>query len=187
MLIGPLDGPTWCDQSVVADLPPFGLGYVGIGMYSFGSPPMYSHKLPIDTYGLSVTVFELIFELSSWLQKRFRPSVCPSDPDTMTSTALEATDSSSCKNYWSNANVVYLSNYQFYFRPPLCHSTYPTRTWIMWRECRSSSYRFFLHSSLPIEGQLVQIVWKTFQRAESKFSLVSTPTGHPNSDLGGGA
>ena len=51
---------------------------------------MYSYKLPTDTYGLSLTVFELF----SWLQKRFRPA----DPDTMTNTALEAIASSSGKN-----------------------------------------------------------------------------------------
>ena len=56
---------------------------------------MYSCKLPIDTYGLSVTGFELF----SWRQKRFRPLARPSDSDTMTYTALEATPSSSGKNY----------------------------------------------------------------------------------------
>ena len=44
-------------------------GNVGIGMSSFGSPPVGSYLLPIDTYGQSPTVFELF----SWLQKRFRP------------------------------------------------------------------------------------------------------------------
>ena len=55
---------------------------------------MYSYQLPIDTYGLSVTVFELF----SWLQTRFSPSPArPSDPDTMRNTALEAIASSSGK------------------------------------------------------------------------------------------
>ena len=36
-----------------------------------------------------------VFELFSWLQKRFRPS----DPDMMANTALDATASSSCKNW----------------------------------------------------------------------------------------
>ena len=40
MVIRPLDNPTWCAQAVVADLR---LGYVGIGMSSFCSPPMYSY------------------------------------------------------------------------------------------------------------------------------------------------
>ena len=53
------------------------------------SPPTGSYLLPIDTYGLSLTVFELF----SWLQRRFRPT-----PDTMTSTAVEAIASSSGKN-----------------------------------------------------------------------------------------
>ena len=44
------------------------------------------------TYSLSVTIFELF----SWLQQRFRPSV---RPDTMTNTAREATASSSGKNH----------------------------------------------------------------------------------------
>ena len=43
MVIRPLDDPKWCAQSVVADLRPLCLGYVGIGMSSFGSPPMYSY------------------------------------------------------------------------------------------------------------------------------------------------
>ena len=44
MVIRPLDDPTWCAQSVVTDLRPLCLGYVyvGIGMSSFGSPPMGS-------------------------------------------------------------------------------------------------------------------------------------------------
>ena len=33
------------------------LGYVGIGISSFGITPMYSCYLPIDTYGLSLIVF----------------------------------------------------------------------------------------------------------------------------------
>ena len=40
---------------------------------------MGSYKLPIDTCGLSLTIFELF----RWLEKRFRPS----DPDTVTNTA----------------------------------------------------------------------------------------------------
>ena len=47
-------------------------------------------KLPIDTYGLCVTIFESL----SWLEKLFRPS----DPDMMTNTALETTASPSGKN-----------------------------------------------------------------------------------------
>ena len=62
-------------------------------MGAFGSPPMGSYLLPIDIYGLSVTVSELF----SWLQKRVRPPVCPSDPDTMTNAGLEAIASSSGK------------------------------------------------------------------------------------------
>ena len=63
-------------------------------MVPFDTPPMGSYLLPIDTYGLSHTVFELF----GWLQKRFRPSARPSDQDTMTNTALEAIASSSGKN-----------------------------------------------------------------------------------------
>ena len=37
----------------------------------FGSQPMGSYLLPIDTYGLSLTVLELFI----WLQKRLRPTV----------------------------------------------------------------------------------------------------------------
>ena len=52
-----LDDPTWCAQSVVVDLRHLCLGYVGIGMSSFGSLPMYSYWLPIDTDGLSLVVW----------------------------------------------------------------------------------------------------------------------------------
>ena len=38
-------------------------------MGPFDSPPMGSCQLPIDTYGLSLTIFELF----NWLQKRFQP------------------------------------------------------------------------------------------------------------------
>ena len=69
-------------------------GVRGDRMSSFGGPPMYSYELTIDTYGLFVTVFEVF----SWLQKRFRPFARPSDPDTITDTALEATPSSGGKN-----------------------------------------------------------------------------------------
>ena len=79
---------------MVADLRAICLGYVGIGMSAVGSPPMYSYSLPIYTYGLSLTVFELF----SWLDKRFRPPVRPFDPDTMNNTALEAIASSSGKD-----------------------------------------------------------------------------------------
>ena len=41
-VIRPLDDLTWCTQSVVANLRPLSLGYVRIGMTSFGSPPMYA-------------------------------------------------------------------------------------------------------------------------------------------------
>ena len=36
---------------------PLCLRYVVIGMNSFGSPPMYSYSIPIDTYDLSLTVW----------------------------------------------------------------------------------------------------------------------------------
>ena len=52
--------------------------------------PWVLSSSPIETYGLSLTVFEL----SGWLQKRFRPS----DLETMTNTVLEATAPSSGKN-----------------------------------------------------------------------------------------
>ena len=59
-------------------------------MGSFDSPPMGSYQFPIDIYGLSLAVFELL----SWLQKHFRTP----DSDTMTNTTLEATALSSGKN-----------------------------------------------------------------------------------------
>ena len=43
MVIRPLDDPTGCAQSVVADLRPLCLEYVGIGMSAFGSPHMGSY------------------------------------------------------------------------------------------------------------------------------------------------
>ena len=45
-----------------------------------------------------------VSELFSWLQTRFRPPIRPSDPDTMTNTALEATASPS----GTNKNTIYL-------------------------------------------------------------------------------
>ena len=81
---------------MVADLRLLGLGYEGVGdelIWSFGSPPMGSYQLPVDTYYLSLTVLELF----RWLQKRLGPSIRLSDPDMMTNTALEATVSSSGK------------------------------------------------------------------------------------------
>ena len=39
----------------------------------FGGQPMGSYLLPIDTYGLSLTGFELF----NWLQKRFRSPIRP--------------------------------------------------------------------------------------------------------------
>ena len=46
-------------------------------MGSFGSPPMGSCSLPIDTYGVALTVLEV-------------PSVRSSDPDLMANSDLEA-------------------------------------------------------------------------------------------------
>ena len=113
MVIRPLDDPIRCAQSAVADLRPICLGYVGIGMNSFGSPPLNSYSLPIDTYGLYQTVLKLF----SWLQKCFRPSVCPSDTDMMTNTAIEAIASSSGNKSEINISAVVVSGeklFQFY-------------------------------------------------------------------------
>ena len=66
-VIRPLDDPTWCAQSVVGDLRTNGLGYVGVRVGPIRQPA--NGFLPIDTYGLSFTVFELF----SWLKKRFCP------------------------------------------------------------------------------------------------------------------
>ena len=57
----------------------------------FYSPPMGSYQLPVDTYGLSLTV-------GSYLAGSKSDSVHPSDGDTMTIIALEAIASSSDKN-----------------------------------------------------------------------------------------
>ena len=72
-----------------------GLIYVGVGDEPIRQPAHGFLLAPIQTYGLSVTVFELI----SWLQKRFRPSARPFDPDTTANTGLEATASLSDKNF----------------------------------------------------------------------------------------
>ena len=64
------------------------------GMGPFDSPSTGSYLLPIDTCGLSLTMFELF----GWIQKRFRPSVRPSDGNTMTNAVLAPTASSSGKN-----------------------------------------------------------------------------------------
>ena len=61
-------------------------------------------------------------ELFSWLQKRFRPS----DPDTMTDTALEGLASSSGENRWRTIRVKGLvENKRARF---LCPMAYMTRT-----------------------------------------------------------
>ena len=60
-----------CGRRFATHHPPLGLGYVQSGMNSFGNSSVYSSLLPIDKYGLSLTVFELL----SWLQKRFGPPV----------------------------------------------------------------------------------------------------------------
>ena len=52
MVIRPLDDPTRSAQSVVADLRPLCLGYVGVGMSSSSSPPMYTYELPIETWSI---------------------------------------------------------------------------------------------------------------------------------------
>ena len=74
MVIRSLDDSTYVLNQLSPIYDPSVWGYVGIGMSAFGSPPVYSYNLPIDTYGLSVTVFELF----SWIRKRFRPSARPS-------------------------------------------------------------------------------------------------------------
>ena len=66
------------------------MGVMGDVMGPFDSPPMGSYYLTIDTHGLSLTVFELF----NFPQRRFRPS----DPPSMTITALEAIASSSGNN-----------------------------------------------------------------------------------------
>ena len=43
VVIMPLEDPTRFAQSMIVDLRPLCLGYVGIRMSSFGSPPMYSY------------------------------------------------------------------------------------------------------------------------------------------------
>ena len=57
----------------------------------------YRQRFRTKWYGVlsSPTLVGLLFELFSWLEKRFHPS----DPDTMTNTPLEATASSSGKNH----------------------------------------------------------------------------------------
>ena len=68
---------------------------MGVWDGSFGSPPIGSYLTPINTYGVALTAFELY----SLFQKRFRPSVRPSDLDAMTNTAIKAIDSSSGKKF----------------------------------------------------------------------------------------
>ena len=52
-------------------------GRTGSGIGPFDNPLMGSYYLPIDIYGLSLTVFQLF----SLLQKHFRPSVRPGYDD----------------------------------------------------------------------------------------------------------
>ena len=61
MMMRPLDDPTLCAQSVVADLQPLRLMYVGVGVGPFDSPPIGTYYFPIDTHGLSLTVFYSYF------------------------------------------------------------------------------------------------------------------------------
>ena len=71
----------------------------------FDSPPMDSYLLPINTCGLSLTVFlELLSPtvvfcyVAGSKSISTRPLVRPSDPNTMTNTAVEANASSSGNN-----------------------------------------------------------------------------------------
>ena len=92
MVIRSLDDPhTMCSICLRRFASPlFGVRF-GSMMVPIDSLPMSSYSLPIDTH---LTVLELF----SWLQNRFSSSVCPSGPDAMTNTALEATASSSIRN-----------------------------------------------------------------------------------------
>ena len=79
----------------LADILTFRFGETwGSGMGRFDGLPMGFYGLPIDTYGPSLTVFELF----RWLQKHFCLSAHPSDLDAMTNTTLYATASTSGKN-----------------------------------------------------------------------------------------
>ena len=62
-------------------------------MGPFDSTPIVSCQLPVDTYGLSLTI--LSYLAGSRNVSSHQPAVGPSDPDTMTNTALEAIVSSS--------------------------------------------------------------------------------------------
>ena len=93
----PMCSQMCCSIDIFIDLQPFDCnlkgifrpewhleGRWGVGICPFDSPPMGSHWLLIDTYGLSLTVFSYL----DWLQTRFRPPFRPSDSDTMTIIAL---------------------------------------------------------------------------------------------------
>ena len=54
---------------------------------------------PVGSINRLLTSLSTASELFIWLRKRFRPSIRPSDPDTMTNTAIEAIASSSGKNW----------------------------------------------------------------------------------------
>ena len=75
--------------------PSLGLGETWKAWNSpFDSSLIVSYLLPIDTYGLALTVLELF----SWHQERLRLSIRLSDPVAMTNTTSEAIASSSGKN-----------------------------------------------------------------------------------------
>ena len=96
MVIRPFDDPTWCAQSVVADLRPLCLGYFWELWWAHSVARPWA---PISA-PLTYVVYLLPFfsYLAGAKSLSARPSAHPSDPDAMTNTALEAIASSSGKN-----------------------------------------------------------------------------------------
>ena len=149
MVIRPLDDFTWCAQSVVADnSDPSVWGTWESGWAHSVAGPC----IPISSLLTHMVYLLLFFELFSWLQKRFRPS----DPNTITNTALEVTASSSGKNsrhvdsrrlpnHYSSAGTI-----KYMYRIPYVAKT---------RTCQPTSLK-----STPEPGLELQSVRKSGER-----------------------
>ena len=98
MLIRPLDELTWCAQSVGADLRPLCLG-VRVDLDDLSvARPLFPISSPLTHM---VYILRFFFSFLAGSKIFFFLSARPSDPDTMTITALEDTASSPSIKKWS--------------------------------------------------------------------------------------
>ena len=104
----------------------------GDGMSHSVALPCVPISSPINTYGPSLTVFELF----RWLQKRFHPPA----PDTMANTALEAIASSNGKNVDSFANGNLSASYLISLQSFRHSAPLPRKCGPIWQGCLSVAY-----------------------------------------------